>query len=85
MGAPTVVRRPRPEPKTGRSARERGPEAVFVARLLGKQVLVRFVDAKRNDVQGTLKWVDRYTLGVTDEDGDERMVYKHAVQEICEI
>ncbi len=57
-----------------------GPESDFYDRLKGKSVIIALRDDEK--IRRQLKWVDRYSVGVLNDDGAEQLICKHAIATI---
>lgn len=58
----------------------RGPESAFYDGLKGQDVCIHSDPWNCVDpIRATLLWVDRYSIGVRDRNGRERMIYKQTI------
>lgn len=58
----------------------KGAESNFFARAVGRVVTLRLREGVKSTVK--LLWVDMYTIGILDDQGQEVLLYKSAVASI---
>lgn len=58
-----------------------GPESQMYDTFKGREVFISWKNGGER-IRATLLWVDRYTVGVRAQNGNEQMVYKDAIKMI---